>query len=341
MNPVLVTGGAGYLGSHTCLSLVEAGYRPVIVDNLSNARRSVVARLSDLAGCEIRLHEVDVRDRDGLDRVFARERPQAVLHFAGLKAVGESVAHPERYYDNNVHGSLQLLAAMAAAGVGTLVFSSSATIYGDPAALPVPESARQEPANPYGRTKKIVEDLLADLHAARPEFWRVARLRYFNPAGAHPSGRIGEDPADTPSNLVPFVCRVAAGLLPELVVFGADYPTPDGSGVRDFIHPCDLADGHVAALAALRGGAGLCTYNLGTGRGHSVFEVVRRFEQVTGVRVPVRIGPRRAGDVAACWADASAMQAAVGWRTRRDLDAMLADAWRWQCWARDNPGLTG
>lgn len=341
MIPVLVTGGAGYIGSHTCLSLIAAGYRPVVVDNFCNARRSVLRRVSELAGVEVRAHEVDVRDRAGLDRVIAEERPEAVLHFAGLKAVGESVSHPERYYDNNVHGSLQLLAAMQAAGVGTIVFSSSATVYGEPSQLPLTESAALGPTNPYGRTKKMVEDILADMHAARPGFWRIARLRYFNPVGAHSSGRIGEDPSDIPNNLLPYVCRVAAGTLPELVVFGDDYATADGSGVRDYVHVVDLADGHVAALRGLPEGGGLVTLNLGTGQGHSVLELIGRFEQETGARVKYRVGPRRPGDVAACWADPSAARAATGWRAQRDLGEMLRDAWRWQCWARDNPALTG
>jgi len=340
MIPVLVTGGAGYIGSHTCLSLVEAGYRPVVVDNLCNAKRSVMGRMSALAGREIRLHEVDIRDRRALDRVFADEQPVAVLHFAGLKAVGESIARPDLYYANNVHGSLQLLGAMEAAGVGTIVFSSSATVYGEPSELPLTESARLGPTNPYGRTKLMVEEILADMHTARPDFWRVARLRYFNPAGAHTSGQLGEDPNDTPNNLVPYVCRVAAGLWPEITVFGADYPTQDGSGVRDFVHVCDLADGHVAALRALERDGGVRTLNLGTGRGNSVLEVIRQMEQETGARLPYRVGPRRSGDIAACWADPTAMRTLTGWQAHRGLDVMLRDAWRWQCWARDNPTLT-
>lgn len=338
MIPVLVTGGAGYIGSHACLALVAAGYRPVVLDSLANARRSVVARVAALAGRDVKLVEADLRDAGRLDEVFAAERPAAVLHFAGLKAVGESVAEPARYYDVNVRGSLELLAAMERAGVGTLVFSSSATVYGEPEALPLGESARLGPTNPYGRSKAMVEQILADVQAARPAFWRVARLRYFNPVGAHASGRIGEDPGGAPNNLVPIVCRVAAGLLPELVIHGDDWPTPDGTGVRDYVHVCDLAEGHVAALRLLERRGGLATLNLGTGRGHSVLELVRRFEAVTGARVAWRVGPRRAGDIAACWADPSAMQAASGWRARRGLDEMLRDAWRWQTWARDNPG---
>lgn len=340
MTTVLVTGGAGFIGSHVCLALISAGFAPVVVDNLCNAKRSVLPRLRARAGWDIPFYEVDIRDGAALERVFAAVQPVAVLHFAGLKAVGESLTQPGRYYDNNVHGSLQLLGAMANAGCDTLVFSSSATIYGEPSELPLRETARTGPTNPYGRSKKMVEDILEDHYAASPDRWRIARMRYFNPVGADCSGTLGEDPGDAPNNLVPLVCRAAAGLIPELVVFGGDYPTPDGTGVRDYIHVSDLADGHVAALRALQRGPGLSTVNLGTGRGYSVLEVIRTFERETGVRVPYRVASRRGGDVALCWADATAMREWTGWQARRDLAEMLRDAWRWQCWARDNPGLT-
>ncbi|HYP82094.1 UDP-glucose 4-epimerase GalE [Variovorax sp.] len=329
-NYVLVTGGAGYIGSHTCVALAAAGYTPLILDNLCNSSAKVLDRLATISGAAPRLIEGDVRDRALLDRVFAQEPVQAVIHFAGLKAVGDSVVDPLLYYDNNVNGSLVLAAAMRAAGVRTLIFSSSATVYGEPDESPIPESAPTRPANPYGRSKLMVEECLGDLYRSEPG-WRIALLRYFNPVGAHESGLIGEHPQGKPNNLMPFVSQVAVGTRPELVVHGGDYPTPDGTGVRDYVHVMDLAEGHVAALRhALAQPQALLTVNLGTGRGCSVLEVVQAFERASGRPVPRTIGPRRPGDVPAYWGDPAAAAEVLGWQARRTLDQMCADSWRWQ-----------
>ncbi len=333
---ILVTGGTGFIGSHTCVALAQAGHEFLILDNLSNSRADVLERLTPLCGKRPAFVEGDVRDAALLDRVFAGHRISAVIHFAALKAVGESVRQPLAYYDNNVGGTLQLLEAMRRAGVRTMVFSSSATVYGDPASVPIREDFPLTATNPYGWTKLMMEQMLADLVQAEPD-WRIARLRYFNPVGAHESGRIGEDPSGVPNNLLPYVAQVAVGQRPELQVFGGDWPTVDGTGVRDYIHVMDLAEGHVAALARLAREPGLLTVNLGTGRGISVLEMVRAFEAASGRPVPYRIAPRRAGDVAACWADPALAERLLGWRSKRDLAQMCADAWRWQSWRSTQP----
>lgn len=330
---VLVTGGAGYIGSHACVALLEAGYEVVALDNLSNANAESVARVAEITGTSLALVEGDVRDSAALDALFAGQSIDAVMHFAGLKAVGESVEQPLTYYDNNVHGTLILLDAMARAEVDTFVFSSSATVYGDPASVPIREDFPTGATNPYGRSKLMVEEILADWQVARPD-WRIARLRYFNPVGAHPSGRIGEDPSGIPNNLMPFIAQVAVGRRERLSVFGNDYPTPDGTGVRDYIHVQDLAEGHVAALEYLLRKPGLLTVNLGTGRGVSVLEMIRAFESVSGKRIPFEIVARRPGDVAECWADPTLARSLLDWRAERGLEAMCTDAWRWQS---DNP----
>lgn len=326
---ILITGGTGYIGSHTCVALARAGHELLIVDNLCNSRADVVERLAAICGRRPLFIEGDVRDAALLDEVFDRHSITAVMHFAGLKAVGESVERPLEYYDNNVHGTLQLLAAMRRAQVRTLVFSSSATVYGDPASVPIREDFPRSATNPYGRGKLMIEDILADLHSVEPD-WRIARLRYFNPVGAHESGLIGEDPRGAPSNLMPFVAQVAAGRREFLNVWGKDYPTPDGTGVRDYIHVVDLAEGHVAALDYLNREGGLLTVNLGTGRGFSVLEMVSAFAAASGREIPYRFAPRRAGDIAQCWADTSLANELLGWKASRSLDRMCADAWRWQ-----------
>jgi UDP-glucose 4-epimerase len=334
LQTVLVTGGLGYIGSHACVALAEAGYRLSIVDNLANSKQSVLQRLQELTGSAIEFARADLRDRDALRSLFARSTIGAVLHFAGLKAVGESVEKPLLYYDNNVGGTVALLEAMAAARVSRLVFSSSATVYGEPERLPLSEEHPLRPVNPYGKTKLIVEHLLADQARADPGF-RYAALRYFNPIGAHPSGRIGEDPAGPPENLLPYIARVAVGRLAALRVFGRDYDTPDGTGVRDYIHVMDLAHGHVAALKALEEKASSFTVNLGTGRGYSVLEAVKAFERASGRTIPLDFVARRPGDVAACYADPARAAAEIGWKAELGLDAMCRDLWRWQS---QNPG---
>jgi UDP-glucose 4-epimerase len=327
---ILVTGGAGYIGSHTCVELLAAGYDVVVVDNLCNSKPEALRRVEAIAGRKLRaFHQVDVCDRAALAEVFSAHRIDAVIHFAALKAVGESVAQPLRYYGNNIAGTVVLAEVMAAAGVKTFVFSSSATVYGDPASVPINEDFPTGPTNPYGRTKWMMEYVLRDLAAADPA-WRIALLRYFNPVGAHPSGRIGEDPNGIPNNLMPFVTQVAVGKREKLSVFGDDYATPDGTGVRDYIHVVDLADGHVKALQRLAQSPGVLTVNLGTGRGYSVLEVVKAFEVASGRRVPYQIVARRPGDVAQCWADPALAERELGWRATRGLDDMCADSWRWQ-----------
>jgi UDP-glucose 4-epimerase len=330
---VLVTGGTGFIGSHACVELLNAGHAVVIADNLCNSKRSVLEGIRAITGAEAEFACLDLRDAGALDALFGRCRFDAVLHFAGLKAVGESVADPLRYYDNNVHGSQRLFQAMKAHGVKVLVFSSSATVYGEPQSLPIAEDAPLAPANPYGRCKLFVEEMLRDLAASDPG-WRIALLRYFNPVGAHESGLIGEEPNGTPNNLMPYIAQVAAGEREFLRVFGGDYPTPDGTGVRDYIHVVDLVQGHVQAMEKLLQGPGVFACNLGTGRGHSVLEVIRAFEAASGRRIPYRVTSRRPGDAAASYADPSRARRELGWSARRDLNAMCRDAWRWQCATR-------
>ncbi len=326
---VLVTGGAGYIGSHTVLELLRAGWQAVALDNLCNASAESLRRVASIAGREAPLVRADVRDESALQALLRAQRFDAVIHFAGLKAVGESVAQPLAYYDNNVVGTVTLLRALSQAGVHRIVFSSSATVYGDPLRLPIAEDARIDPANPYGRSKWMVEQLLGDL-AASDARWSMGILRYFNPVGAHESGLIGEDPRGVPNNLMPFVSQVAVGARGGLSVFGGDWPTRDGTGVRDYIHVVDLARGHLAALDRTFAQPGAFTVNLGTGTGHSVLEMVRAFERASGRAVPYEIVARRPGDIAECYADASAAQALLGWRASLGIERMCADAWRWQ-----------
>ena len=330
MQTILITGGTGFIGSHTAVALLAAGRDVVLYDNLANSRREVVDRIAQIAGRAPRFVEGDVRDREHLARVLRETGSDGVIHFAALKAVGESVREALAYYDVNVGGTLALCQAMAAVGVYSLVFSSSATVYGDPASLPIREDFPRSTTNPYGASKLILEDMLADVAAADPR-WRIARLRYFNPIGAHESGLIGEAPSGIPNNLLPYIAQVACGQREKLSVFGGDYPTPDGTGVRDYIHVVDLAEGHLAALDYLAANPGLLTVNLGTGRGYSVLEIVRAFERASGHAVPYEIVARRAGDIAACYADPTLARERLGWSARRDLDAMCRDAWRWQC----------
>ncbi len=326
---ILVTGGAGYIGSTTCVALLEAGFSIVVVDNFSNSSRTPLDRVLEIAPGSLVTYEVDVRDTQGLGEVFAVESVDAVVHFAGLKAVGESVANPLNYYDVNVGGAVALLQVMQEHDVRNLVFSSSATVYGDPEVSPIVESAPLVGTNPYGRTKLIIENMLRDLAAADPS-WSIACLRYFNPVGAHPSGRIGEDPLGVPNNLMPFIMQVAVGRRKDLVVFGGDYPTPDGSCIRDYIHVMDLALGHLAAIRALGDISGCEEINLGTGTGSSVFEVHEAAQRAVGETIPMRVGGRRPGDAASCFADTSRAMRLLDWRATRTLDDMCADAWRWQ-----------
>jgi UDP-glucose 4-epimerase len=327
---ILVTGGTGYIGSHTVVELLAAGHEVAILDNLSNSRHEVVDRIEKIAGRRPVFVEGDIRDADLLDTLFARHTFSAVIHFAGLKAVGESVSKPLEYYENNVHGSMALFSAMQRHGVKRLVFSSSATVYGDPDSLPIREDAPLRATNPYGRTKLMIEEILRDIVQANPE-WQVAILRYFNPIGAHRSGLIGEAPNGIPNNLLPYVAQVATGKLARLSVFGGDYPTADGTGVRDYIHVVDLALGHLKALNYLNTHAGLHAYNLGTGKGYSVLEIVQAFEQASGRKVPYEVTARRPGDIASCYADPEKASTELGWKAERGLDEMCADAWRWQC----------
>jgi len=326
---ILVTGGAGYIGSHTVVELLSAGHELLILDNFSNSSPKVLERIEQISGQRPTVIEGDIRDAALLDKVFAAYPIKSVIHFAGLKAVGESVEQPVRYYDNNVVGSLRLFEAMAKAGVGRLVFSSSATVYGDPHTVPIDESFPLQATNPYGRSKLIIEDMLRDIGLADAR-WHVALLRYFNPVGAHVSGLIGEDPQGIPNNLMPYVAQVAVGRRAELSVFGGDYATPDGTGVRDYIHVVDLARGHLAALNVLEKQAGVVPINLGTGQGYSVLDVVAAFEKASGKKVPYRIVDRRSGDVAACYADPSLANELLDWSAEMDIDTMCADAWRWQ-----------
>ena len=326
---LLVTGGAGYIGSHTCVELLQAGYGVVVADNLCNSRREVFGRIERIAGRAVTFHECDVRDAAALRGIFGEHAIDAVLHFAGLKAVGESVDRPIEYYDNNVGGTLALCRAMAEAGVRKLVFSSSATVYGDPDAVPVREDHPLRPTNPYGHSKAMIETILQDLFRSDPA-WKIALLRYFNPVGAHESGLIGEDPGGVPNNLLPFIAQVAVGRREALNVYGNDYPTADGTGVRDYIHVVDLARGHLAALEKLATTSEVLSVNLGTGRGYSVLEMVEAFRRASGRDIPYRIVARRPGDVAACYADPALAARLLGWRAERGLERICRDAWRWQ-----------
>ena len=326
---VLVTGGAGYIGSHTCVELAAQGHEVVIVDNFANSSPKVIPRLEALAGTAMAAHKLDIRDREALGVLFKLERIDAVIHFAALKAVGDSVADPLAYYDNNVGGSIALLQAMKTAGVNRFVFSSSCTVYGSPEVIPVDERAPLRVVSPYGRTKLMVEEILVDTAGSDPAF-RHATLRYFNPVGAHPSGRIGEDPRGVPNNLMPFVCQVAIGRRERLQVNGDDYDTRDGTCIRDYLHVVDLAKAHVAALDYLVRRNRCLTVNLGTGQGSSVLEVVGAFEAATGIQIPRRIGPRRDGDATALWADPGLAARELAWRAELDLETMCRDAWRWQ-----------
>ena len=326
---ILVTGGAGYIGSHTVLELLKAGHDVVVVDNYVNSKPEALKRVAELAGRAPVFHEVDLLDRPALDWVFAAGKIDAVIHFAALKAVGESVAQPLAYYRNNIAGTISLCEAMVAAGVHDLVFSSSATVYGENPNPPFDESQPTSATNPYGWTKVMMEQILRDVCVARKE-WNVVLLRYFNPVGAHESGRIGEDPTGVPNNLLPFVSQVAVGLRSELKVYGNDYPTPDGTGLRDYIHVVDLAVGHLRAVEKLATKPGAVVYNLGTGKPSSVLDVVKAFERASGKKVPYRIVARRPGDVAASYADPAKAQRELGWKAARSLDQMCADAWRWQ-----------
>lgn len=329
MTKILVTGGAGFIGSHTCVELLDAGYDVVVVDNLANSKPAVLQRVEALAGRPLAFHRVDLCDKSALDAVFRQESVEAVIHFAGLKAVGESVRMPLHYYQNNIVGSLHLCEVMQAHAVKQLVFSSSATVYGDPQRVPIKEDFPRSATNPYGRTKLMLEDMFHDLYIA-DDTWRISLLRYFNPVGAHASGRIGEDPHDIPNNLMPYITQVAVGKLPRLSVFGGDYPTPDGTGVRDYIHVVDLARGHLKALEQLASTAGIRAYNLGTGQGYSVLQVVAAFEAACGKTIPYDIVDRRPGDAAVCYADVSKAKAELDWVAVHDITAMCADAWRWQ-----------
>ncbi|EJU55601.1 UDP-glucose 4-epimerase GalE [Neisseria meningitidis] len=326
---ILVTGGTGFIGSHTVVSLLKSGHQIVILDNLCNSSINILPRLKTITGQEIPFYQGDIRDREILRRIFTENRIDSVIHFAGLKAVGESVAEPMKYYDNNVSGSLVLAEEMAQAGVFSIVFSSSATVYGDPGKVPYTEDMPPgDTANPYGASKAMVERMLTDIQKADPR-WSVILLRYFNPIGAHESGLIGEQPNGIPNNLLPYICQVASGRLPQLSVFGGDYPTPDGTGMRDYIHVMDLAEGHIAAMKAKGGVAGVHLFNLGSGRAYSVLEIIRAFEAASGLNIPYQIQPRRAGDLACSFADPSHTKQETGWETKRSLAQMMEDSWRW------------
>ena len=326
---VLVTGGAGYIGSHTAIELLGAGHDVVVLDNLSNSTPAAVTAIRSLTGHDLPFVECDIRDANGLDRVFSAGGFDAVFHFAALKAVGESTVEPLRYYDNNVAGSACLLDRMAAHGVRTMVFSSSAAVYGDPASMPISETCTPDPRSPYARTKLIVENLLHDLQAADPE-WRISILRYFNAVGAHPSGAIGEDPCGVPNNLLPFVAQVAVGRRERLDLFGDDYPTPDGTGIRDYLHVVDLAQGHLKAFDYLMANNGISVHNLGTGKGTSVLDVVGEFEHASGRPIPYRATGRRTGDVVVSYADPRKARVELGWTAKYDLARICTDLWRWQ-----------
>jgi len=334
---ILVTGGAGYIGSHTTLLLLEAGYDVIVFDNFCNASKESIRRVEVLTGKKVTLIEGDICHRSDLEALFSAHKIDAVIHFAGLKAVGESVEQPLRYYENNVCGTLQLCEVMAENGCKSIVFSSSATVYGDPATTPIKENFPLSATNPYGRSKLMVEEILRDLHVADSS-WKIVLLRYFNPVGAHESGMIGEDPNGIPNNLMPFIAQTAVGKREKLSVFGNDYDTPDGTGVRDYIHVVDLAEGHLKALEKMSDLKGVLTVNLGTGRGYSVLEMVKAFEKASGQEVPYVIAPRRSGDIAKCYADPSYAKEVLGWEAKRGIDEMCADTWRWQSQNPDGYG---
>lgn len=327
---VLVTGGAGYIGSHTCVELMNAGIDVVIVDNFYNCKKSSIDRIRALVDRDFRYYECDIRDREGLDKIFKKEKIDSVIHFAGLKAVGESVQKPLEYFDNNVNGTLVLLDVMRSNGCKKIVFSSSATVYGMNNVSPLTEDMQVGGVtNPYGRTKYMIECILQDLYVS-DNSWSVCLLRYFNPIGAHKSGTMGEDPNGIPNNLMPYITQVAIGKRECLNVFGDDYDTPDGTGIRDYIHVVDLAIGHVKAVEKVREGTGLNIYNLGTGKGYSVLDVVKAFEKASGVEIPYKIVPRRAGDIATCYSDPAKALKELGWKAERDIEEMCEDSWRWQ-----------
>lgn len=327
---ILVTGGAGYIGSHTCVELLNEGYEVVVVDNLYNASIKAVDRIREITGKDIKFYETDIRDYNALFNIFSEEKIDTVIHFAGLKAVGESVSKPLEYYENNISGTLNLCKAMRENGCKNIIFSSSATVYGNPEFVPITELCpKGECTNPYGWTKHMLEQILTDLHTSDPE-WNVILLRYFNPIGAHKSGLIGEDPKGIPNNLLPYVAQVAIGKLQCVGVFGNDYDTPDGTGVRDYIHVVDLALGHVKAIDKIKENPGVKIYNLGTGKGYSVLDVIKAFEKACGHTIPYEIKPRRAGDIATCYSDATLAKQELGWQAQYGIEEMCADSWRWQ-----------
>ncbi|MCR4673896.1 MAG: UDP-glucose 4-epimerase GalE [Lachnospiraceae bacterium] len=331
---ILVTGGAGFIGSHTCVELLNANYEVVVLDNLHNASEKSLERVKELTGKEVKFYKGDILDRDILNKVFAENKIDSCIHFAGLKAVGESVQKPWEYYENNISGTLTLVDVMRKNNCKNIIFSSSATVYGNPAQIPITEQCpKGQCTNPYGWTKSMLEQILSDIQKADQE-WNVVLLRYFNPIGAHPSGRMGENPNGIPNNLMPYITQVAIGKLPELGVFGDDYDTPDGTGVRDYIHVVDLAVGHVAALKKIEEKAGLKIYNLGTGVGYSVLDIVKNFEEANGIKIPYQIKPRRAGDIATCYSDATLAKEELGWEAKYGIKEMCADSWRWQ---KNNP----
>ena len=334
MKTILVTGGAGFIGSHTCVELLDAGYEVVVVDNLCNSSKESLKRVEKITGKEVKFYETDINDRDGMQKVFDENKIDSVIHFAGLKAVGESVAKPWEYYENNIGGTLTLVDVMRSNGVKNIIFSSSATVYGNPAVIPITEECpKGQCTNPYGWTKSMLEQILSDIQKADNE-WNVILLRYFNPIGAHKSGLLGENPNGIPNNLMPYITQVAVGKLEKLGVFGDDYDTPDGTGVRDYIHVVDLAIGHVKALKKIDEDAGLCIYNLGTGIGYSVLDIVKNFEEATGVKIPYEIKARRAGDIATCYSDATKAKEELGWTAKYGIKEMCADSWNWQ---KNNP----
>jgi len=326
---ILVTGGAGYIGSHTCVELLQRGHEVVVIDNLSNSKRDSLERIQELANKSLEFHKIDLLDKDALSDAFDNNSIDAVIHFAGLKAVGESVTIPLRYYYNNITGTLNLCDVMNTYNVRNIVFSSSATVYGNPRELPIKEDFPLSATNPYGRSKLMIEEILQDLYRSDAS-WNIALLRYFNPVGAHPSGRIGEDPNGIPNNLLPYISQVAVGKLPKLFVYGNDYPTPDGTGIRDYIHVVDLAVGHIMALQKLMSNPGVVIYNFGTGHGNSVMEVIKAFEKASKKKIPYKIVGRRAGDIAACYADPTKANRELGWMAKKFIDEMCEDVWRWQ-----------
>ena len=330
---ILVTGGAGYIGSHACIELLQSGFEVVVADNLCNSKEESLKRVQEITGKSLKFYKVDLLDKEKLEKIFNNESIDAVMHFAGLKAVGESVSLPYKYYHNNISGTLNLCDTMQKHGVTDLVFSSSATVYGDPHKVPITEDFPLTATNPYGRTKLMIEEILRDLYTADKK-WNIAILRYFNPVGAHPSGKIGEDPNGIPNNLVPYITQVAIGKLKELKVYGNDYNTPDGTGVRDYIHVIDLVKGHIKALEKLQTKPGIVTYNLGTGKGYSVLDMVKAFSKVVEKEIPYQVVDRRPGDVAMCYADPKKAENEMGWVAEKGLDKMCEDSWKWQ---KNNP----